>query len=323
MIRAIGVPVLAAMAISALQPRVAPRADGSIYVSVSDAQGTLTGADVSVSLDGIPAEMIGVVAGPHPVSAVVLFDWSSSMQSAFGRPIERMGRGQILTPGFFDDVARRIARILEPPDRVRFASFGKAVTIGPEVRRNDKSAVKALRDVFQSDGPSPIWDAIDQSFTALEAWPGPTGVIVVSDGRASGNDKGLSDVVNHAARSGAAVYPLAVSQGSWLSHASGYRGLKQIADASGGTFADADAVLRRGGIRQAELLREWISVQIEEAIRDLRSQYRLEFTAPASPRMAGVEVTTRRGRVRARQYFAAPEQSLIPKVMAGQRPPVK
>lgn len=54
-------------------------------------------------------------------------------------------------------------------------------------------------------GPSPIWDAVDRAISDIENAPAPRSVVLVSDGRASGNRLGSADVTEHALAMGVPV----------------------------------------------------------------------------------------------------------------------
>ncbi|MEZ5319424.1 MAG: hypothetical protein R2752_18635 [Vicinamibacterales bacterium] len=53
---------------------------------------------------------------------------------------------------------------------------------------------------------TPLWDAVDASITALESAPPPRLVVLVTDGRATGNRLGLDEVARHAVSAGVSVH---------------------------------------------------------------------------------------------------------------------
>jgi Mg-chelatase subunit ChlD len=99
---------------------------------------------------------------------------------------------------------------LQPNDRVRLGAVANTVTTtawltaDPAARRDAARRVLNVPDA-QRYGTSPLWDAVDAAVGALESEPGRRGVILLTDGRASGNVKGLSDVTRRAVAAGVAV----------------------------------------------------------------------------------------------------------------------
>jgi hypothetical protein len=128
-----------------------------------------------------------------PISLVLLFDLSASVDL---RQLElpRDVSGEI------DDGL--LAR-LTPEDRFGVGSFGARTKFSgfrPGDRRARAAAVRtALKDRSVGlNGPSRVWDAIDEMVTHLESQPAPRTVVVITDGYATGNRVGLQDVIAHA-----------------------------------------------------------------------------------------------------------------------------
>jgi hypothetical protein len=68
----------------------------------------------------------------------------------------------------------------------------------------------------ERSGPSPIWDALDAALSALEPEAGRRAVILISDGKATGNHKDLSEVADRAIALGIPVSTVATGQGPVL-----------------------------------------------------------------------------------------------------------
>jgi hypothetical protein len=101
-------------------------------------------------------------------------------------------------------------------------------------------------------GPSPVWDSVEAAVTALRAETGRKTVIVVSDGRSTGNRHGLVEVANYAANAGVAINIVAswsqsmIRQGpNSIVNVKPHVLLSGLADYSGGVYREP-AIAQRG-----------------------------------------------------------------------------
>lgn len=90
-------------------------------------------------------------------------------------------------------------------------------------------------------GPSPIWDAVGAAVSSLAATPGARDVILISDGRASGNREGSTDVAARARAAGIRVSTIVTHRAQPLNLGRGMAMLlhpeyqpKAVATATGG-----------------------------------------------------------------------------------------
>ncbi len=99
--------------------------------------------------------------------------------------------------------------LLGPADRVRFGRVARTVAFGPSfVGRDEIGRAVRVLGVTDADryGPSPVWDAVDEALSLIEAESGRRAVILWSDGRASGNLRGRFDVAERARAAGIPVH---------------------------------------------------------------------------------------------------------------------
>jgi hypothetical protein len=54
-------------------------------------------------------------------------------------------------------------------------------------------------------GPSPIWDSLDGAVTTLAPAAGRHAILLLSDGKSSGNMRGLNEVIAHAREAGVSI----------------------------------------------------------------------------------------------------------------------
>jgi hypothetical protein len=84
-------------------------------------------------------------------------------------------------------------------------------------RRTLSADARVLLQVPDGDrlGPSPLWDAIDAAVALVESdRAGRPAVVLVSDGKSSGNVRGLDEVIAHATRSRASINAVLEGPGS-------------------------------------------------------------------------------------------------------------
>ncbi len=199
---------------------------------------------------------------------MLLFDVTVSMDSTAKRNIVRTG----VEKWFVDRLA--------PRDRVHVGSFARQTSIGPAISGNPKvllSAVRKALDPRDEDtlGPSPIWDAIDLAVAALANAEGRRAIVLVTDGRATGNRLSPEEAATRAAAEGVAVsvvgedWEMTIRQDA----NTGVRvrpgvALARIASATGGLYLpDRSNPPAPGPI-------------LERLLADLHGRYTLGFTPP-------------------------------------------
>jgi Ca-activated chloride channel homolog len=165
--------VLVAAGVAAQQPTFRSGSNTvAVYATVTQEKGRLvtdlTQEDFEI-FDSGKAQPITVFSTEvQPISVVVMLDRSGSQQGNF-RLVEAA-------------VSEFIQR-LGPADKARIGSFASQIKIDPENFTADKQQLlNVLRTELQEVGPSPLWNAVDKSITALQEQEGRRVVLVFTDG---------------------------------------------------------------------------------------------------------------------------------------------
>ena len=128
----------------------------SIYATVSDADGRLVPdlvkEDFTVLDNGAPRDITLFSNETQPITVVVMLDMSGSMFSRFVRL-------RTSTISFVD--------ALQPRDRAQIGTFGEEIAISPHLTGDKQLLKRVLNTELWPNGPTPIWNALDQAMTAL------------------------------------------------------------------------------------------------------------------------------------------------------------
>lgn len=257
----------------------------------------LTAADFQVRIDDAPAPVVQCARAPRNLSLVVLVDGTAS------QPLKRY---EIL-----DGVLTGLIPNLQPDDRARLALLGNPTKFSAWLPAEIPTAASMARTFLDRPPiePSPIWDAVDAATKAFGDAPAPHALIVISDGRATGNAIGLEEAARRAV---AASMPVNVVSegGEWLipqfgdapDRARSDASLRWLADATGGLFLE-DGTARRTLKPQMNAfayVRELLNTPskpaplVQAMLAGLRARYRLTIDAPADGRPHTLNVSTTR-----------------------------
>ena len=197
--------ILACAIAAQLSPSPAT-ADVPVSVLVVDAANKpvtgLTAADFEVFVDA-SAVPITSVAPRGPLSLAVVVDTTRS--TGWGRT------ASIAMPQAEALVA--LAGLRED-DRLRFGSFGPRVRFaGPWRTRAGRNLKDEVEKAFKADaeethGPSPIWDVVYETVEMLSKEPHPRAILLLTDGRSTGNSRSISLVADFAAVRGVAIHSI-------------------------------------------------------------------------------------------------------------------
>jgi hypothetical protein len=290
---AIGLLAVALSWIAVTSRTPTPAAADLVSVSVAvdgDSSGSLTSSDFAVAVDGRPVAIAGVMPPPSPLAMVVLLDKTSSMES-YGN--------------VDDEVAKSIVPVLRPGDRLRIGGFASRVALAPAFSSSPREIVAAGRAAlaFRNEeryGSSPIWDAMDRALSVLEPEEGLRALILVTDGRGTGNHTSFIAAGDRAVSSGIVVHVLSEARPVVLRQnettAARIRpgvALQEIARATGGTILPADPT------PSTELPPAGLS--LARFMADLHGRYTLTIPAEGAPgSVHRVEVTMKRAGLTAR-----------------------
>ena len=165
----------------------------TIYIAVEDQAGrperSVAADALSLSVDGIPRPIESVVRADQPLSAILLVDTSASMKS-IAPLLQRSAKDLIANLG--------------ESDRWRIGVFGDRILFAREFASGRRSFDWPPPDPIEVRtrpvrGGSPLWDAVRQSVELLAEQGGRRTLVVMTDGRASGNQYGLEEVAEFTA----------------------------------------------------------------------------------------------------------------------------
>jgi hypothetical protein len=194
---------MAALAFAVIAADGRPRAGTSqeaagtmaVAVAVTGGDGRiirgLTADQFQVRIDDQPADVVACIEGAD-LAISLLIDASGSMPG--------------LLPNEVREMARTLASNLRARDVGSVGWFGARVVVGSTFGRERAVFEQAARDLERDRrepyGPSPIWDAMNATLTALQSQPARRVLVIWTDGRASGNLVPFDVVMRHALAAG-------------------------------------------------------------------------------------------------------------------------
>jgi hypothetical protein len=302
-------PLLLALALPAVVLAASPRAQSSggartavtcdvLALGADDAPvADLTQTDLEVLIDGKPVPIAQFSRTPAAVSVVMLVDGTAS------QPLKRYEIQAAAQTGFIPG--------LVSGDRARLAVLASPAVLGPWLPADRAAAVAQVRAFLDRPSlePSPIWDAIDAAATVLAAVPGPRVLLLMSDGRATGNRLSLDEARQRAIAAGVSINVVSEG-GEWLipqfgdapDRARSDVSLRWLADETGGLYLP-DGTARRTLKPQMNAfayVRELVNTPsapaplVSRILSALRTRYRLAFDGPADGRSHTLQVRTLR-----------------------------
>ena len=307
------VAVAAVLAVgAAAPPRSISHATITIDVAALDGTGsavpTLSSSDVEVLMDDVAVPVLSVTPAPSALNLVLVVDHSSSV------PVRRAD--------LINAIGGQWMPLLVPGDRARLALVASPVAFGPWLpvgRPADTNMARSLLDRAGAE-PSPIWDAIDAAAQVLAGSKAPRSVIVISDGRATGNAMGLEEVAARAAAIGVSITAISEADDKVLPQGADAptrvrpdASLQWLADQTGGVYLE-DGIARRHIQSRADpfgYVRELMNTPIQpgvwltRATNLLRQRHLVSFAGPDDGRPHRLEVRAKTTglTIRARKAF--------------------
>ena len=177
----------------------------AVYATVTNTQGRLvpdlSRDDFTIEDDGKRQPLTVFSNDIQPITVVMLLDRSGSMKLNF--ELE-------------EQAAEAFVRAMGPADKARIGSFAARVQIDPPEFTSDREALaKILRTELQTDGPTPLWNAVDTAIDKLLLEAGRRVVLVFTDGVDMplnfNKNKSLKDVMKRAVERDIMVYAIGLA----------------------------------------------------------------------------------------------------------------
>lgn len=198
-----------------------------VYATVTDAAGRLVPdlvrEDFEVWDNGKPVPLTVFDNAVQPISVVVMLDTSGSMTMNFD---------------LLKEAATQFAIRLLPADKARIGSFSDKIRIKPADFTNDRDElIRILRDDIDYGNPTRLWDATDESMTALKNVEGRRVVLVFTDGADTMSDRSQGDVLARARDGEFLIYAIGLrSQLRGQGVTQPDPGLRKVAEETGGGY---------------------------------------------------------------------------------------
>jgi VWFA-related protein len=178
----------------------------AVYATVTNARGRLvpdlSRDDFAVDDNGKRQTLTLFANDIQPITLVMLLDRSGSMKPNFDLEVQ---------------AAEAFVRAMLPADKARIGSFGTRIQVDPQEFTSDRDALlKILRNDLQTDGPTPLWNAVNTAIDKLLLEQGRRVVLVFTDGvdmplNFSNHNKSLKDVMKRAEEDNIMVYAIGLA----------------------------------------------------------------------------------------------------------------
>jgi len=151
------------------------------------------------------------ISRPQALSIVFLYDASVSVTYL-----------PIASDSVLRQVTEWVVEQLRAGDSFRYGFVINRLQLSPRFGANDlKDFYRAhVQKAAISDadrfGPSPLWDALDSVVAVLAKEEGRRAIIVMTDGRSTGNRHGVNELVNNAKASRVSIWPVDYSSSEWF-----------------------------------------------------------------------------------------------------------
>ena len=178
----------------------------AVYATVTNARGRLvpdlSRDDFAIDDNGKRQTLTLFANDIQPITVVMLLDRSGSMKPNFDLEAQAAGA---------------FVQAMLPADKARIGSFGNRIQVDPPEFTSDREALlKILRNDLQSDGPTPLWNAVNSGIDKLLLEQGRRVVLVFTDGvdkpmDFSNHNKSLKDVMKRADEHDVMVYAVGLA----------------------------------------------------------------------------------------------------------------
>jgi VWFA-related protein len=213
----------------------------AIYATVTDQEGRLV-PDLQQQhfevFDNLQPRPITLFKSDiQPITVVVMLDTSGSMT---------------MNLDLLKQAAERFVTRLLPADQARIGSFSEKIIISPTFTHDRDELIRILHNDIQFGNPTFLWDAIDESMTALSRETGRRVVLVFTDGEDERSQRrSFKDVLTRAQNEGYMIYAIGLESHFLGRTTRPDRHLRELAEATGGGYfeltrtADLNATFTR------------------------------------------------------------------------------
>jgi Ca-activated chloride channel homolog len=169
-----------------------------IYATVTDATGRLV-PDLAQEhfeiYDNLVKQPITLFKSDvQPITVVAMLDTSGSMT---------------LNIDFLKDAAERFVLRLLPEDRARIGDFSEKIRISPQFTSSRDDLIRHIRTDIRYGNGTFLWDALDDSMSALALESGRRVVLIFTDGEDDKSERrDFDDVFARAQREGFLIYAI-------------------------------------------------------------------------------------------------------------------
>ena len=303
--------VLVALALASGLPAQTPQTmrvsvDVSVEVEDFGTPPKLEASDFEIRAWGQQMPVSAVTVNKQPLRLILLLDLSSSIT-------RRIEKGTIK-----DHVRDMFIDHLQPGEEARIGGFARDLRLSPLFTRDRRTLQRGLDAALahreeNTYGPSPIWDATYQALDGFADAAGRKSVVILTDGRATGNRRGIEDVVEHAVRMGATINVISLDRQLYI----------QQDAATAVVVRPRNVLLWMAEVTGGQVItmihepREPMgpAVALDRLLAALRRVYTLEFEAPvAEGRFHKIEVVVKHpsATVRAPKVFYSASSSPPP-----------
>ncbi len=198
----------------------------AVYATVTDRNGRLV-PDLQKEhfeiLDNSKVQPLTLFkSDTQPITVVIMLDTSGSMT---------------MNLDLLKAAAEQFVLRMLPADRARIGSFSDKIIISPQFTGDRDELLRVLHNDIQFGNPTYLWDAIDDSMSALEHESGRRVVLVFTDGEDDRSQRnGFKDVLKRAENEGFMIYAIGLE-----SHILGRvtkpdHNLRKLAEQTGGGY---------------------------------------------------------------------------------------
>jgi VWFA-related protein len=277
----------------------------AVYATVTDRYGQLIGnlrkEDFKIFDNSRIQEITAFSTAPQPVSAVLLVDTSASMA---------------LTLDLARQAAEQFIIRMMPGDQARVGSFSDRIDLGRPFSGDRDLLLRAFRENLKIGNPTRLWDALNETMTALTDVSGRRVVVLFTDGEDTASVIDGRAVLERAKAEEFMIYAVQLrsrarpgleweilgAQASQVARERIRRGMTPVSVLRG-------LATQTGGLHFTLTQNDDVNVTFTQVATELHQQYLLGFTPEADGRIHNLQVQVRHPRllVRARKFYQAPK----------------